>query len=90
MPRAKPPTRPDRTFSRSSVHGQVAHEIGLKIVRGELAPMRDIAEIIKGEVEARPRSPEAGVAARLNGTTDWFAGDFADAARFAQTRARDL
>ena len=48
-------------------------------VRGELAPMRDIAEIIKGEVEARPRSPEAGVAARLNGTTDWFAGDFADA-----------
>jgi DNA-binding FadR family transcriptional regulator len=38
MPRAKPPTRPDRTFSRSSVHGQVAHEIGLKIVRGELAP----------------------------------------------------
>src|ERR1700761_7546188 len=38
MPRAKPPTRPDRTFSRSSVHGQVAHEIGLRIVRGELAP----------------------------------------------------
>ena len=48
-------------------------------VRGELAPMRDIAEIIKGEVEARPGSPEAGVAARLNGATDWFAGDFADA-----------
>ncbi len=48
-------------------------------VRGELAPMRDIAEIIKREVEARPGSPEAGVAARLNGATDWFAGDFADA-----------
>jgi hypothetical protein len=48
-------------------------------VRGELAPMRDIAEIIKGEVEVRPGSPEAGVAARLNGTTDWFAGNFADA-----------
>ena len=48
-------------------------------VRGELAPMRDIAEIIKREIEARPGSPEAGVAARLNGTTDWFAGDFADA-----------
>ena len=48
-------------------------------VRGELAPMRDIAEIIKREIEARPGSPEAGVAARLNGATDWFAGDFADA-----------
>ena len=36
-------------------------------MRGELAPMRDIAEIIKREVEARPGSPEAGVAARLNG-----------------------
>ena len=48
-------------------------------VRGELAPMRDIAEIIKREVEARPRSPEAGVAARVNGATDWFAGNFADA-----------
>jgi len=38
MPRAKPPARPDRTFSRASVHGQVAHDIGLKIVRGELKP----------------------------------------------------
>ena len=48
-------------------------------VRGELAPMRDIAEIIKGKVEARPGSPEAGVVARLDGATNWFAGDFADA-----------
>ena len=48
-------------------------------VRGELAPMRDIAKVIKSEVEARPGSPEAGVAARLNGATDWFAGDFAHA-----------
>ena len=48
-------------------------------VRGELAPMRDIAEIIKREVEARPGSPEAGVAARVNSATDWYAGNFADA-----------
>jgi DNA-binding FadR family transcriptional regulator len=27
-----------RTFSRRSIHGQVAHEIGLRIVSGELAP----------------------------------------------------
>ena len=36
-------------------------------------------KLSKREVEARPGSPEAGVAARLNGATDWFAGDFADA-----------
>lgn len=28
----------DRTFSRRSLHGQVAHEIGTRIIRGELAP----------------------------------------------------
>lgn len=27
-----------RTFSRRSLHGQVAHEIGARIIRGELAP----------------------------------------------------
>ena len=59
-------------------------------MRGELAPMREIVEVIKGEVEARPGSPEAGVAARLNGATDWYAGDFAGCALFAQSRARDL
>ena len=28
----------DRTFSRRSLHGQVAHEIGARIFRGDLAP----------------------------------------------------
>lgn len=30
--------RSDRTFSRRSLHGQVAHEIGARIIRGKLAP----------------------------------------------------
>jgi hypothetical protein len=38
--------------------------------------MRDIAEIIKREVEGRPGSPEAGVAARVNSATDWYAGNW--------------
>src|SRR5580700_6349112 len=59
-------------------------------VRGELAPMRDIAEIIKGEVEVRPGSPEAGVAARLNGTTDWFAGILQMRAFRSNARSRSL
>ena len=45
-------------------------------VRGELAPMREIAELILREVEARPESPEAVVAIRLNGTTERFAGNY--------------
>jgi DNA-binding FadR family transcriptional regulator len=28
----------DRTFSRRSLHGQVAHDIGARIIRGDLAP----------------------------------------------------
>ncbi|MDH5355607.1 MAG: GntR family transcriptional regulator, partial [Gammaproteobacteria bacterium] len=27
-----------RTFSRRSIHGQIAHEIGLRIVRGDYPP----------------------------------------------------
>jgi DNA-binding FadR family transcriptional regulator len=30
--------RSDRIYSRRSLHGQVAHEIGARIIRGELAP----------------------------------------------------
>ena len=48
-------------------------------VRAELAPMREIVEIIEREVESRPGSPEAGVAARLSGATHWFLGNFIDA-----------
>lgn len=32
------PKGSDRTYSRRSLHGQVAHEIGARIIRGELAP----------------------------------------------------
>jgi tetratricopeptide (TPR) repeat protein len=55
-------------------------------VRGELAPMREIAELILREVEARPESPEAVVAIRLNGATERFAGNYT-AARSLLERA---
>lgn len=32
------PDNSERTFSRRSLHGQVAHEIGARIIRGELVP----------------------------------------------------
>ena len=48
-------------------------------VRGELSAMRADAETFLGDVEARPDSPEAGVAHRAAGITHWFAGEYREA-----------
>ena len=48
-------------------------------VRGELSSMRAHAAAFLSDVEARPDSPEAGIAHRLLGVTHWFAGEFAEA-----------
>ena len=48
-------------------------------VRGELSAMRAHAETFLSDVEARPDSPEAGVAHRAAGLTCWFAGDYREA-----------
>jgi len=48
-------------------------------IRGELEPMRESADEFLRAIEARPDSPEAGVAHRVNGITAWFAGDFVGA-----------
>ena len=48
-------------------------------VRGELSAMRAHAEAFLGDVEARPDSPEAGVAHRAAGITHWFAGEYVEA-----------
>ena len=53
-------------------------------VRGELAPMQEIAELVLREIEARPVSLEAAVAFRLNGTTEWFGGNFTAARSFLE------
>ena len=47
--------------------------------RGELPAMRAHAEAFLSEVEARPDSPEAGVAHRSAGNTCWFVGEYAQA-----------
>jgi predicted ATPase len=46
---------------------------------GELSPMRAHAETFLSDVQARPDSPEAGVAHRAAGITHWFAGEYCEA-----------
>jgi predicted ATPase len=47
--------------------------------RGELAPMREVVQALLRDCEDKPTSPEAGIAHRLAGTTNWYAGDFEQA-----------
>ena len=46
---------------------------------GDLKSMRAHAEAFLNDVEARPDSPEAGVAHRAAGMTCWFAGEYREA-----------
>jgi class 3 adenylate cyclase/predicted ATPase len=61
---------------------RLAADYGLWVgsfVRGELSQMRAHAEAFLGDVEARPDSPEAGVAHRAAGNTHLFAGEYREA-----------
>ncbi len=42
IPKASPPAKTRWTFSKRSLHGRIAHQIGLRIVCGELAPATPI------------------------------------------------
>ena len=62
--------------------GRLAADYGLWVgsfARGELSPMRAHAATFLSDVEARPDSPEAGIAHRVQGATHWFAGEFLQA-----------
>ena len=61
---------------------RLAADYGLWVgsyVRGELPSMRAHAAAFLSDVEARPDSPEAGVAHRAAGITHWFAGEYREA-----------
>ena len=62
--------------------GRLAADWGLwssSYVRGELPSMRAHAAALLSGVEARPDSPEAGVAHRAAGLRCWFAGEYREA-----------
>ena len=44
--------------------------------RGEAGPLRAIAEVVLRDIEGRPPSPEAAMAHRLAGVTEWYLGNF--------------
>ena len=66
----------------NAAHERLSADFGLWVgsyVRGELAAMREHSTAFLGDVEARPHSPEAGVAHRMAGITHWFAGEYVEA-----------
>jgi predicted ATPase len=75
----------DDPMERLSVH------YGLwvgSLSRGEAGPMRAIAEVVLRDIEGKPPSPEAAVAHRLAGVTEWYLGNFELArVHFRQTLA---
>ena len=85
-----PETTEAFAVARESAHGdngapeRLAADSGLwasSYVRGELPSMRTHAAAFLADVEARPDSPEAGIAHRVQGMTHWFAGEFVEALR---------
>ena len=68
--------------SAASEQERLAADFGLwagSYTRAELPAMRAQAAAFLADVEARPDSPEAGVAHRVQGITHWFAGEFVEA-----------
>ena len=74
--------------ARGSVTGdkdapaRLAADYGLwtgSYARGELPAMKAHAANFLSGIEAKPNSPEAGVAHRIAGTTHWFAGEYEQA-----------
>jgi class 3 adenylate cyclase/predicted ATPase len=62
--------------------GRLSADYGLwvgAVTRGKLPEMRGHAAAFLSDLEARPDSPEAGVAHRAAGMTHWFAGEYKEA-----------
>jgi predicted ATPase len=72
----------ESSFGARDSPEQLAADYGLWVgscVRGELSSMRAHAAAFLSDIEARPDSPEAGVAHRAAGLTCWLAGEYAQA-----------
>jgi predicted ATPase len=69
-------------FAEKDAPERLAADYGLwagSYTRGELSAMQAHAAAFLADIEARPDSPEAGIAHRVCGVTNLFAGEYADA-----------
>ena len=72
----------ESAFGDKDTPGRLAADYGLWVgdyMRGDLPSMRAHAAAFLSDVEARPDSPEAGVAHRAAGVSCWFAGEYREA-----------
>jgi len=53
-------------------------------IRGELAPMRELAAAFLADVEQRPGLPETATAHRIVGLTHWVEGHYVEAKRYLE------
>ena len=72
----------ESAYGDKEAPGRLAADFGLwagSTFRGDLPAMRAHAAAFLSDVEARPDSPEAGVAHRAAGVNCWFAGEYREA-----------
>ena len=72
----------ESTADEKDAPGRLSADYGLWVgsfTRGELPSMRAHSADFLNDVQARPDSPEAGVAHRVAGATCWFAGEYREA-----------
>ena len=72
----------ESTAGDKDAPGRLSADYGLWVgsfTRGELPSMRAHSADFLSDVQARPDSPEAGVAHRVAGATCWFAGEYREA-----------
>ena len=72
----------ESTAGSKDAPGRLSADYGLWVgsfTRGELPAMRAHSADFLDDIQARPDSPEAGVAHRVAGATCWFAGEYREA-----------
>ena len=72
----------ETAFGASDAPGRLEADYGLwagSYSRGDLPSMRAQAAVFLNDLEAKPNSPEAGIAHRAAGATCWFAGEYREA-----------
>ena len=79
--RSRERANPRPATGRARALGGRLRPVGRQLHAGRTSAMRAHAAAFLADVEARPDSPEAGIAHRVQGMTHYFAGEFVEAMR---------